>query len=296
MSAHYVPGWQYLPNEVEIVRAAQVFPYFALTPAAQLTEEIPEEVFLWKAYEKATGRKWPSRNQGAVGSCVSFGTAAAIEATMAVEVMLGEPEEVRDLVQEVIYGGSRVEVGGGRINGDGSVGAWAADFVRRWGVIDRGVHGRYDLSHYSERTCKAWGDSGVPDDLEPVVKKYPVKFTTQVTNWKSAKLALANGYGIAICSDQGFSMTRDADGFARPSGSWAHCMALIGYRMGNREGGFICNSWGPSAHSGPLGLGDPPPCGFWADAKVIDGMLGQDDSWAFSGVGGFPARKINWFI
>jgi hypothetical protein len=296
MSAHYVPGWEYKPAEVEIIRGKQIFPFFAMTPAAQLTTDIPDEVYLWKAYEKITGAKWPSRNQGAVGSCVSFGTAAAIEATMSVEVMLGEPEEILDLVQEVIYAGSRVEIGGGRINGDGSVGAWAADFVKRYGVLNRGQHGKYDLSNYSESLCRSWGKTGVPDDLEPEVKKYPVKGITQLTNWKSAKVALANGYGIAICSNQGFSMTRDADGFARPSGSWAHCMALLGYKIGTREGGFICNSWGPNAHSGPVGAGSPPLCGFWADAKTIDDMLSQDDSWAFSGFAGFPARKINWFI
>jgi hypothetical protein len=35
---------------------------------------------------------------------------------------------------------------------------------------------------------------------------------------------LANGYVAIVCSNQGFTMERDQDGFCRPSGSWAHCM------------------------------------------------------------------------
>ena len=41
------------------------------------------------------------------------------------------------LSPEVIYGGSRVEIGGGRIRGDGSIGAWAARWVRDYGVVPR---------------------------------------------------------------------------------------------------------------------------------------------------------------
>ena len=190
-----------------------------------------------------------------------------------------------------------MEIGGGRISGDGSVGAWAAEFVKRWGVVNRGVHGSYDLTGYSESRCREFGQNGVPADLETVAKAHPVKNITQVTNWAEAKKALASGYGIAICSNQGFSMRRDAKGICRPSGSWAHCMALDGYFIENgNEYGHIENSWGADAHTGPVGWGEPNTGGFWADAEVIGRMLRQDDSWAFSAVDGFPARKINWLL
>jgi hypothetical protein len=153
-----------------------------------------------------------------------------------------------------------------------------------------------DLSKYSEARCRDWGRNGVPDTLEPEAKKHPVKTTSMVMSWEEAKQALSSGYGIAICSNQGFSMQRDADGFAKASGSWGHCMALIGYQTKNREGGFILNSWGDDAHTGPSGFGDPPKSGFWADAGVIDRMLKQEDSWAFSSVDGFPLRRLHWFL
>ena len=59
--------------------------------------------------------------------------------------------------------------------------------------------------------------------------------------------------------------------------------------------GFLLNSWGETAHTGPTGIGDPSPAGFWADAAVLDRMLRQGDSWAFSGIRGFPARKLDWY-
>jgi hypothetical protein len=291
----YVPGWENLPDEVEAIRATLPIPFFKGTPA-DLVTDIPDHVFLWDADRKVLGSVLPPKNQGQVGSCVSFGTNTAIRRTMLAEIANGEAEEFKDIVEEVTYGGSRVEVGGGRINGDGSVGAWAADFVKQWGVLERGKHGNYDLSQYSESTCRQFGSKGVPDDLEPAVKLHPVKTITQIKSWDEAKKALASGYAIAICSNQGFSMQRNSDGVCKASGSWAHCMALDGYRTDGGEFGHIENSWGPDAHTGPVGPGEPNTAGFWTAAETIDRMLRQDDSWAFSSVQGFPARKLRWLI
>jgi len=296
MSSPYVPGWEYLPDEVETIRSMQPFPTFGSTPA-NLVTDIPDHVFLWDAAKKVLGRLRRSKNQLSVGSCVSFGTDNAVEDTMCVEIALGEAEEYKELVEEVTYGGSRVEVGGGRISGDGSVGAWAAEFVKNWGVVARGIYGTYDLSTYSESRCRDFGRNGVPAEIETVAKVHPVKTITQINTWDQAKKALASGNGIAICSNQGFSMKRDANGVCRPSGSWAHCMALDGYIIVNgKEYGHIKNSWGDDAHTGPVGWGEPGLDGFWTDAETIDRMLRQDDSWAFSAVEGFPARKINWLL
>ena len=89
-------------------------------------------------------------------------------------------------------------------------------------------------------------------------------------------------------------MRRDSEGFCAPRGVWNHCMALVGYRRTGRAGGFLLNSWGGQAHTGPLGEGNPSPAGFWAEATVIDRMLRQGDSWAFSRVRGFPRRQLEW--
>lgn len=296
----YQTGWIRDDEAVDSLLGELPFPVAGSTPAGQV-EEIPDHVFLWEAVKRVTGKLLPPRDQGQVGSCVSFGTVRAVEYSQACEIVAGEQEELLDLATESVYGGSRVEIGGGRLRGDGSVGAWAADWVRKYGVLGRLEYktdkGAYDLREYSESRCRDWGAKGVPDDLEPLAKAHPIKQTTQVRNWAEAKRMLASGYGIAVSSDQGFGMKRDSNGVATPSGSWAHCMALVGYcAMGGREYGRIDNSWGGEAHTGPTGPGNPGPEGFWADSVVINRMLGQGDSWAFSSVEGFPARRLRWYV
>lgn len=294
-------GWVEDPAAVAEVVSGLEFKTFGDTPAGKVVQgDLPKNVYLWQNHKKLTGQNPPSKNQGQVGSCVSFGTNTAVERTYATEIALRGGQEFRFFVEEVTYGGSRVEVGGGRLRGDGSVGAWAADFVKKWGMVARGVHGQHDLTAYSESLARRYGSSGVPDDLERVAKEHPVQDVTTVRDWAQAKQALASGYAIAICSNQGFSSQRDANGVCKASGSWAHCMALDGYHVeaGGQEYGHIENSWGTGYHKGPLGWGDPPPSGFWAASGTIDRMLRGGDSWAFASVKGWPARNkdFDWYV
>ena len=291
-------GWVERPAEVEAIASKLRFKVFSDTEAGSADDPLPPYVYLWQVFKKIDPNGPPAKNQNPIGSCVSFGTNNAITRTMAFEIVVQKKNfEFKDIAEEVTYAGSRVEVGGGRISGDGSVGAWAADFVKKWGVVSREKHGEYDLTAYDPNRCRAWGKSGVPDQLEQIARTHPVHTITQVKGWAEAKRALANGYGIAICSNQGFDMKRDSRGIARASGSWAHCMCLDGYHTeGGKEYGHIENSWGASAHSGPVGWGEPSTAGFWADSATIDRMLKANDSWAFSAVKGFPARKLDWFV
>ena len=290
-------GWHKDPDEVKRIQAGMQHPFFLTSAAAKSSKDIPESVFLWRAAEQVLGHQLPGRNQGGVGSCVSFGTAAAVEHTMLCEILAGDLEEFKELCQEEIYGGSRVEIGKGQLRGDGSIGAWAAEYVNKFGVLARGTYGNINCEAYNEDLCREWGRSGVPGSLTEIIRKHPVKTVSLIRSFEEAKKALAAGFGISVCSNQGFTgMTRDKDGFASPRGQWGHCMALIGYQTGYRPGGFILNSWGDDSHTGPAGAGNPPPAGFWVDYKVIDGMLGEQDSWAFSCVKGFPVRKLNFLI
>ncbi len=290
-------GWVNDPDAVSECLAEMGCRAFRDTEAFAADDDCPEDVFLWEAARKVTGDVLPARDQKSVGSCVAFATASAIEHLLCVQIANDADEAYRDLAQEVIYGGSRVEIGGGRIRGDGSVGAWAAKWVKDYGIVPRGIHGKHDLRVYEEARCRDYGRRGVPDDLEALAKTHPVKGVANVRSWDECRAALRNGYPVVVCSDQGFAMERDDEGFCNPRGTWYHAMAVIGVRGGERPGGFLLNSWGPNVHSGPRFPDDAPACGFWVDSNVLDRMLRQGDSWAFSQATGFPLRgSCQWSV
>lgn len=293
-----IDGWIDDKDAVDEVVSTLEFADVSLTPIGSVpVGALPENVYLWDIARKVTGSLLPPKNQGKVGSCVSFATARAITYTMLAEIASGEKESYVDICEEVIYGGSRVEIGGGMLRGDGSVGAWAAKWVSCYGLVVRGSYGDIDLSSYSETRCREYGAKGVPTELELEAKLHPVSSATRVRNWDDAKRALANGYGISLCSNQGFTMARDKDGVATKSGSWAHAMCLCGYaKIGSYEYGRIDNSWGSSAHTGPVGPGNPGPEGFYARADIIHNMLNSGDCWIYADVTGFKKRELNWLI
>ncbi len=240
---------------------------------------------------------WKSHLQ-TIGDCVSHGFALCVDILAAVEILSGEPEEWRgQTATEAVYALSRVEIGGGQLgNGDGSVGAWAAEALQKYGTLRRTRYDSVDLSEYSGERAKAWGRprAGLPDELEPIAREHPVQAASLVTSYEQARDSIANGYPIAVCSNQGFTEQRDADGFARASGSWAHCMAFVGVDDTRRPGLLCQNSWGDDWNSGPKRL-DQPDGSFWVDAEIADRMLSRrPDSFNVSGFRGFPAQNLDY--
>lgn len=290
-------GWVDDPDAVESIVSTLEYPTFGDTPADGFpVGDLPKEVALWSACVKVT--KLPTlkvQNQGNIGTCVSMGTARSIEYTNLVEIVNGDNEEFKVLNRPVIYAGSRVEVGGGKVRGDGSIGAWAAKFVTSYGVIDCGVYAGYDLNQYDIPVIREWGLKGVPDALEPYIKQHPVSNTVLVSSIEEAKKSLAQGYGISVCSNQGFTTSRDKNGICFPKGNWSHCMACTGYTtIMNKLYFFIENSWGDY-----MGKGNPAPMGansgtFLCSDDVFAGMLRMRDSFSFAGLRGFEKRKLNW--
>jgi len=290
-------GWRNLPIEVHLVLERLPMPRFGKAARHLLATAAPDDVFLWEACKRVTGNHLPAHDQDGVGCCVGEGFASAVEYLQCVEIALkNEVESYAPISSEVIYALSRVEIGGGRLVGDGSVGAWAADAVTKYGVLPRQVLASVDLSKFNPQLARRWGQIGLPDELEPEARKHPVRTVSQVNSFNEAKAAIANGYPIAVCSNQGFTMMRDRDGFCLPRGSWAHCMCFIGAIGGQRPGLCCLQSWGANVPKGPIGFGDHPDCAFWVDAEVVERMLRQGDSWALSAFDGFPARKLDWMI
>jgi hypothetical protein len=291
-------GWVDLPEDVEVVAQAQPIPSFGDTEAG-LETDIPDEAFGWRWWKIATGIDFPEMAQGSVGSCCSFGAAHSAMLALAGEVVSGDPEAAIIPSPEVIYGFSRVQVNGGRspFRSDGSTGAWVAQAMKDFGILAKDVYGSFDLSTYNEARCREWGTKGVPAELVEAAKAHRFTSISRVRTFDDFCRSIASGFGVIVASGQGFNNTRrDSDGFCKPSGKWAHCMAGLAYRKGNRPGGYIKNSWGAGSNSGPRYPFDMPSGGFWVDAEVLEkNMLGSGDSWAVSCMpNGFPLRRLSW--
>lgn len=292
-------GWVDLPEDVEVVAQAQPIPSFGDTEAG-LGGDIPDEAFGWRWWKTATGSEFPELAQGSVGSCCAFGASHAAMVSMAGEVVSGDPESAVIPSPEVIYGFSRVQVNGGRspFRSDGSTGAWVAQAMKDFGILEKTVVGSFDLSKYSEARCREWGSRGVPAELVEAAKAHRFTSISRIRTFEDFCRAIANGFGVIVASQVGFNNSRrDSEGFCKPSGRWAHCMAGLAYRKGKRPGGFIKNSWGAGSNSGPkYPADDMPNGGFWVDAEVLERqMLSAGDSWAVSNMPqGFPLRRLSW--
>ncbi len=253
-------------------------------------------VVLWEFAKKINGGKHLPTFRQEVGDCVSQGAANGVNYLSAMEIArLGDAEKHRSAFQPFIYGVSRVLVGGGRLgNSDGSVGAWAAEGVRRFGVLaadEQGVPG------YSGNIARQWGRRpGPPATFIEKAKPHVVKSTAPVATYEQVRDALANGYPVTVASMQGFQMRARVDRgkhWGVPSGSWAHQMCFIGVDDDSRRPGCYClNSWGPDAHGVPAD--DAPPGGFWVDAETVARMTRQNDSFAFSQFEGFPEQDLDF--
>jgi hypothetical protein len=176
-----------------------------------------QDVFLYRAWKDVLG-SYPAYPAQQIGDCTSFGSGHATDLLQCVEIAIGhEPEAYKEVCTEAIYGMGR-EIAGMLGGGDGCFGAAVAKAVMK------GVAPREAVGPYSGRRAQEWGARGTPADVQAKAAEHPVKATAMVTTLDELDAALGNGYPVIVCSDQGFTMTRDADGLCQPRGSWAHCV------------------------------------------------------------------------
>jgi hypothetical protein len=203
---------------------------------------------------------------------------------------------------EMIYAGSRNEVGGGKLAGrGGSHGDWAADYLTRWGVLHRRQYSSgsetIDLSGYHPGRSRQYRDVGVPDWLEPEARKHPLLVKSRVTTGAEAIDAVCAGQVVLICSSYAISDTRDAQGFSEPilgwsRAQWWHCMLLSGAVLsGPKTGGVVQNSAGVW-NSGPRPR-DMPEGSFAIETHYLDMMVRDwGDCWALSSYRGSESDRI----
>lgn len=298
MAAVRLNGWTPNPAETEKFVSSLKYPTIA-DGGPKLTVDEKKDVLLYPALLRVAPKY--SRVAQGIGSCVGHGYAGCVDLLSAQEIVVhGEAEDWKGRALEAsIYALSRVEARGKARAGlsDGSYGAAACKAIMNWGVLHYGVdYNGQRFDEYSAKREKQWGDTGLPDELEPFAKQRRVRETSLVRNFDEFCKAIGSGYPVSICSTQGFTFTRDKDGFVKPRSVWPHCMAGIAKRHGKRPGGLIWNSWGPNSNSGPHYPDNMPypfrGSTFWVDADVLDRMFAQGDSFALSNYDGFPPRKI----
>lgn len=287
-------GWVFDPEEVEeIIKGDEIQP---LSYHIGLTGERPVKTDLTVYLKKVHGDQW-YLSQGSCGSCVAFGAALACDVLAAIQIVDSGMEKPAGRTDPMtIYWGSRREIGQGKLWGQGSVGAWAAKYLKDYGVIPQAKYPEIDLTRYDAAVCcGANARLGVPDSLEAIARQHPVKSYAQVRTFAEAATAIESGYPVTVASNQGFSKRRDDQGFSKPSGSWAHQMCIVGIRH-DRPGALVANSWGAYYTGGPA---DMSPAAKWVDAATIGRMLGQGDSFALSDLTGWDRKglafgRLNW--
>lgn len=281
----------------------------AVAEAAAIRADMPEfqivgdagdnaekDVRLWNASLAVLGHHLPNYPQE-IGDCVSFGAKNAVEYLQCSEMMIrGPPRSFRPVYPPYIYGTSRVQIGKGKLRGDGSVGAWAARAVQQYGVL---AADESKVPKYAGSVAKDWGRSGPPEWAIDAAKEFLVRTVAQVNSADDVRDAICNGYPVTIASNFGSRDFDEKDGrrVARGNGSWNHQMCIIAYDGDEKSGVdyfYVINSWGEKAHPAPL-QGEPPG-GFWITRAQCEKIVAQDDSFAFSGFDGFPARDLDFSL
>lgn len=159
-----------------------------------------------------------------------------------------------------------------------------------------------DLTNYSGSLAGKYGGTSPPDPMHEEGTKHLVRGSVEVDGFEPLRDFLANGYGIGACGGEGWSSTRDENGFSKRSGRWSHAMAVIGADdrdiIKQKYGGpliLIQNSWG-KFNSGPrriLGTTvDIPEGSFWAKWSDCTNRYHV----AHSSVNGWPSKNLPPFI
>jgi len=233
-----------------------------------------------------------------IGDCIGAGIRQTGARLQVADIAARFQEEVlRPWFVPFIYGISRVQIGRGQIDGDGSTGAWGAAAVKQYGVL---FDDDTDVPLYSADVGRTWGrPPGPPETHIRTAASRPVKSTARLTTIHQIRTALCNYHPITIASMRGFKMqpvNRDGFHVFVPEGTWPHQMALLAWMDEPFQAAYRLNSWGPNPHGTPLN--DEPPGGAWCTADCIEEELQarETEVFTYSGFAGFPTAPNRGLI
>lgn len=250
-------------------------------------------ISLWEVYKKFKGQELPAQRQTR-GTCVSRAYSLGCNLVQAINIFTErKPFEWKPVAHAPIYGGSR-QLAGILGSGDGSIGAYAAKWVKTKGLVHQGECPCNDYN--SDKVAVQYGSRGVPAEVAALGADNLVAETALIESFDQAADLIVNGGAVAVCSNQGFTMTRDAQGFCKPSGSWAHAM-LFGavLNINGRKGLGLGQSWGKNTPNGPL-LPLCPDYVFGVDASVCDRMFRSKESFGLYAIQGWKSNNLSWLF
>lgn len=263
-------------------------------PEFQLIGTAERKRLVFWDHEKALLGKWLPNQAQQIGDCVSWGAKHVVDRLAIFEIaQLGQWEKFRPSFAPYFYGISRVQIGGGRIRGDGSLGSWAAEGVMKYGVLAADEPG---VPEYSGSVARKWGSSGPPDEFVSIARKNLVKEAVRLKNADQAADAICGGFPITIAGSRGYSMRlKDRAGKSWFVGrdTWNHQMWLAGFDTDPEPCFYRGNNWGPDAHGPQL---DGPPGGGWITMEELDKEMRSSDSevYSFTHLDGFKA--FDWSV
>jgi hypothetical protein len=317
----YSFGWSYQPEKVSAA-LQRIGDRGGYTNFDQVAGKVANAwdgqstVPLWKAAVNVTGRLLPARRQSR-GVCTSCGWASAAtlrrclqldNAVYTGKMTIAQAQAAFYTFSHAIMYGLGKEVANdlGAQNrserGDGCYGAAMAEASHRWGFVTNDVASDSDDN---DDLAIQYAISGVPAEFKAKAQEHAAD-TVPVTSVAQAFDILASGHPIAVCSSQGFSMTRDAMGFCSPLGRWDHCMHWMGIVVAKvgawgspsgaggsrlRRGPVNGQSWGQNTPEGPL-VSDAPDYAFGIDEAIAEHMLQMKDTFAIASVAGFEPVPV----
>lgn len=230
----FTPGWTYDPAAIEAGRDE----FRSLGIQSFLADGRPDLKDYHKQFTRTRNAdaelelfgKFLPHDRQQYGTCVARGTYRALQTAyyraLVSGKIAGSPVQ---LCYEQIYGGSRVQIGQGRLRGAGSYGVWAAMFTHKYGVFPRGVYGSLDLSASREDVAVDWGDRGVPPSVLSDTRSRKGVSCYEATTLEQMCDALAAECVAACCAGVIWGTQRDQNGCCRIGGEGGHCTEFVDF-------------------------------------------------------------------
>lgn len=240
------------PDEAHL---AETYPPLLRSTVQATTPPMPP----WTIVKKHNhGYHLPTVDQK-TGDCVAAAIAQVLQYLTALQILTRYNEQIYHPAHiSYIYGISRVQIGGGRIPGPGSTGAWGAAAVKEYGCLFTDDPG---APRYSAALSNRWGETpGPPNAMQQIAVDNKLLGIRQLNGTDSIRSALSNRELVTIASGRGFRMKPyEEQGFHvfQPSGGWPHQMSFLAWMDKPFQAAYRFNSWGPDAHGTPL-QGEPP--------------------------------------